>query len=101
MSNYIIYKTGIFSYGSTVEVTNRQGCVEYKVLDGYCSESDIRSRVGNEGRDTYSYYYNGYYHTRKECLSRLQRDIDETKDRLHELEFALKVTRKRNWIKVN
>ena len=101
MSNSNIYKTGFLSQVATVEVTNRQTCVEYKVLDGFCSETDIRSRVGNEWKDLYAYSYNGNYFSRKECIARLQRDVDETKAKLHDLEFALKVTKKRNWVKVD
>lgn len=94
-----VYNTGMWSV-SKVEVTNRQNCVEYKILKGYCDESDIRSHVGNDWKSLYAYDYDGYYHNRKECIERLQSDIDNTKQQLEDLEFALKVTKKKNWVKV-
>tara|TARA_R110000782_G_scaffold171288_2_gene263002 strand:- start:317 stop:457 length:141 start_codon:yes stop_codon:yes gene_type:complete len=43
-----------FTFGhtnpTTVEVTNRQQHVEYKIIDGYGGELDVRAAVGNEGR---------------------------------------------------
>lgn len=101
MSKSRTYTTGTFGGNFKVEVTNRQNCVEYKVLDGCCSESDIRSRVGNDWAGVYDHNYSGYYGNRKDALTRIQNEIEETKQKLSDLEFALKVTKKKDWVKID
>ena len=94
------YSLGIIGVRSEVEVTNRQNCVEYKTLSGYCSEEEVRSTVGNFGSGTYSFYYDGYYFNRKQAIQRLECDIEYAEKHLSELKFALKVTKKKSWIEV-
>lgn len=93
-----------FTFGytnpTTVEVTNRQQHVEYKILNSFADERDVRAAVGNAQRGTYSHYFSGWHHERKEAIERIEGDIKELKQNLLELEFALKVTKKKKWILV-
>jgi hypothetical protein len=91
-----------FTFGFTnptvVEVTNRQQHVEYKIKSGHSAdEQEVRAAVGNALRGTYAHSYSGWYYERKPAIERMERDIDYLKQQLKELEFALKVTKKRNW----
>ena len=88
-----------FGYTSptTVEVTNRQQHVEYKILTSFADERDVRAAVGNAQRGTYSHYFSGWHHERKPAIERIEDDIKELKSQLKELEFALKVTKKKTW----
>ena len=94
-----------FNFGyinqTTVEVTNRQQCVEYKVIKGFDSdERSVRAAIGDTGKDIWSDSYSGFYSERGLAIERLKSDILELKKQLNELEFALKVTKKEKWIKV-
>lgn len=95
-------KTMEFTFGftnpTTVEVINRQQHVEYKVKSGFIGdERDVRAAVGNALRGTYAHSYSGWYNERKPAIERIEGDIAELKQQLAELEFALKVTKKKNW----
>ncbi|AUR82879.1 coil containing protein [Vibrio phage 1.029.O._10N.261.55.A7] len=91
------FHVGIIDPCAEVEVTNRQQHVEFKIISGYASESDIRASVGNYGRNQYEPHYSGYYASRKISINRLESEIERTKEYLAGLEFSLKVTKKRNW----
>lgn len=86
---------------STIEVTNRQQHVEFRVVDGHANEEEARSCVGNESRGTYDFYYDGYYSNRKQAIKRMEDTINDLNNELERLEFALKVTKKKKWVKVN
>ncbi len=91
-----------FTFGhtnpTTVEVTNRQQYVEYKIVQGLkVDERDVRAAVGNSWRGTYSHSFSGWYSDRKPAIKRIEDDIAELKLQLSELEFALKVTKKKEW----
>ncbi len=91
-----------FTFGhanpTTVEVTNRQQHVEYKIVQGLkVDERDVRAAVGNSRRGTYSHSFSGWYSDRKPAIKRIEDDIAELKLQLGELEFALKVTKKKEW----
>jgi hypothetical protein len=91
-----------FSFGFTnptvVEVTNRQQHVEYRIISGLrVEERDVRAAVGNALRGTYSHSFSGWYSDRKPAIERMERDIEELKQKLKELEFAVKVTKKKSW----
>ena len=91
-----------FTFGytnpTTVEVTNRQQHVEYKILTGFADERDVRTAIGNAQRGTYSHYFSGWYGDRSPAIKRIEEEIRELKERLSELEFALKVTKKKKWV---
>ena len=92
-----------FTFGYTnqtvVEVTNRQQHVEYKIIQGLrVDERDVRAAVGNAWRGTYSHSFSGWYSDRKPAIERIERDIAYLKEQLEELEFALKVTKKKKWV---
>ncbi len=91
----------IFTFGhtnpTTVDVINRQQHVEYKILSAYGSEEDVRAAVGNEGRGTYSHYFDGYHFNRKPALERMEEDIKQLEEDLSRLKFAVKVTKKKTW----
>jgi hypothetical protein len=91
-----------FTFGytapTTVEVTNRQQHVEYKILTGFADERDVRAAVGNAHRGTYSHYFSGWYNERSPAIERIEEDIRSLKKELLELEFALKVTKKKKWV---
>jgi len=91
-----------FTFGytnpTTVEVINRQQHVEYKILNAFADERDVRAAVGNAGRGTYAHYFSGWHHERKGAIDRIEDDIKEAKQNLKELEFALKVTKKKKWV---
>ncbi|MFT6124298.1 MAG: hypothetical protein ACJAV0_000432 [Shewanella sp.] len=91
-----------FTFGytnpTTVEVTNRQQNVEYKIIDGYGGELDIRAAVGNEGRGTYSHYFDGYHFHRKPAIERMEDDAKRMEEDLERIRFAIKVTKKKTWI---
>ncbi len=85
-----------FTYPTTVEVTNKQQHVEYKVKGGFVGgERDVRAAVGNALRGTYAHSYSGWYNERKPAIERIEGTIADLKKQLAELEFALKVTNKR------
>lgn len=87
-----------FTNPTTVDVTNRQQHVEYKLEDGYAAdEREIRAAVGNALCGTYAHRYSGRYSERKPAIERIEGDISELKRQLVELEFALKVIKKKNW----
>lgn len=91
-----------FTFGhtnpTTIEVTNRQQHVEYKIIQGLrVGERDVRAAVGNAWRGTYSHSFSGWYSDRKPAIKRIEDDIAELKLQLEELEFALKVTKKKDW----
>jgi len=94
------YSFGILSYQGKLRITNRQNCVEWEVLEGYADEEDARRCAGNFKKDLYDYSYSGYYHDSKQAIQRIERDIAETEKLLEELKFSLKVTKKKNWIKI-
>jgi len=85
---------------ATVEVINRQQKVEYKVISGKASEQEIRAALGNVGRGTYDYCFNGFHYDRKPAIQRLEDGIKELEKQLEEMKFALKVTKKKNWSRV-
>ncbi len=93
-----------FTFGytnpTTVEVTNRQQHVEYKILNSFGDERDVRAAVGNAGRCQYSHYFSGWYHERKEAIERIEDDIKTLEKDLEQLRFALKVTKKKTWVEV-
>ena len=93
-----------FTFGytnpTTVEVINRQQHVEYKILAGFADERDTRAAVGNAQRGTYAHYFSGWHHERKEAIDRIECEINYLKENLLELEFALKVTKKKKWVLV-
>lgn len=93
-----------FTFGytnpTTVEVINRQQHVEYKILNNFGDERDVRVAVGNAQRGTYSHFFSGLYNERKPAIERIEGDIAELKLQLKELEFALKVTKKKTWKKI-
>ena len=91
-----------FTFGhtnpTTVEVTNRQQHVEYKIIQGLrVDERDVRAAVGNAWRGTYSHSFSGWYSDRKPAIKRIEDDIANLQLQLDELEFALKVTKKKDW----
>ena len=87
-----------FTNPTTVEITNRQQHVEYKLEDGYAAdEREIRAAVGNVLRGTYAHSYSGWYSERKPAIERIEGDISKLKQQLVELEFALKVIKKKKW----
>ena len=93
----------IFGYTNptVVEVTNKKDRVEYSFKSGITTdERAVRAAVGNVWKGTYSYHFEGFYSDRNLVIERIQQDIKETKDKLEELEFALKVTKKRRWVRV-
>jgi hypothetical protein len=91
-----------FSFGFTnptvVEVTNRHRHVEYRIINGLIvDERDVRAAVGNALRGTYSHSFSGWHRDRKPAIERMERDIEDLKQQLKELEFAVKVTKKKSW----
>lgn len=92
-----------FTFGYTnptrVEVTNRQQHVDYKIIEGFGSETDVRAAVGNAWRRTYQHHFSGWYSDRKPAIERMEQKIEELKQELKEIEFALKVTKKKKWVK--
>ena len=94
-----------FTFGYTVptivEVTNRQQHVEYRILTSFADERDVRSAVGNAQRGTYSYYFSGWHNERGPAIERIKEDIKDLKEKLLELEFALKVTKKKKWVLIS
>jgi len=86
---------------TTIEVTNRQQCVEYKVIYGFTDERDARAAAGNYGKSTYAYCFTGWCGDRKQAIKRLESDIKEAREHLEKLEFSLKVTKKKNWVRVD
>jgi len=86
-----------FNNVATVEVTNRQQSVEYKIISGCADEKEVRSSVGNALRGTYDHYYSGFYSQRKKAVARIESDIEQLESDLETLRFALKVTKKKNW----
>ena len=86
---------------ATIEVTNRQGAVEWKMLKGWATEKEVRSLVGNCDREMYQYHYDGYYSNRKNALSRMESNLIELKKQVEQIEFAIKVTKKKKWVKVD
>ena len=90
-----------FGHGrTTVKVTNRQQFVEYEILTGYGSEVDVRAEVGNCERGLYAHYFDGYHFHRKEAIKRMERDLEGAKEIVKRLEFSIKVTKKKTWVKV-
>ena len=93
-----------FTFGytnpTTVEVTNRQQHVEYKVLSSFADEKDVRGAVGNAGRSQYAHYFDGYHFHRKPAIERMESDIEYLEKELEQLRFALKVTKKKTWIEI-
>ena len=94
------YSFGHFD-ATVVEITNRQQHVEYKITSGMrTDERDVRSCVGNFNSGTYSHYFTGWYGDRAPAIERLEGEIKKTKELLKQLEFSLKVTKKKKWIQV-
>lgn len=91
---------GILSPMAKVIVYSVAGAIEYDVINGYASESDVRAAVGNFNRDTYSYSYSGHYHSRKQAVDRLREEIKETEQLLEKLKFCLNATKKKEWRKI-
>jgi hypothetical protein len=85
---------------TTVEVINRQQKVEYEILSGSATEQEVRAALGNVYRDTYSYCFTGYYSDRKPVIQRLEEEIKSLEEKIEEMKFALKVTKKKHWSKV-
>ena len=86
---------------TVVEITNRQQHVEYKIISGMrTDERDVRSCVGNFNGGTYSHCFSGWHSERAPAIERLENEIKKTKELLKQLEFSLKVTRKKKWIQV-
>ena len=86
---------------STVEVNNKQQNVEYKIIDGFADEKEIRAAVGNMSRDTYDFYYSGYHSDRKQAITRMEESIKEHESEIEKLKFAINATKKKEWIKCN
>lgn len=92
-----------FGYTSptTVEVTNRHGFVEYRILSGHkCSEKDVRAEIGNIFRGAYCHSYSGNYSERSNAVKRIENEIAELEENLEKLRFSLKVTKKKTWKEV-
>ncbi|MFW0776144.1 MAG: hypothetical protein ACN2B6_00290 [Rickettsiales bacterium] len=102
MSNKMTIGIGGISWQAKVEVTNRQSRVEFKIIDGFATEQDVRSGVGNIFRDTYSYSSNGlgFSDDKKLTLARINNDIEKLESQLEKLKFAAKVVRKKNWVEL-
>ena len=83
------------------EVVNRQGHVEYNILEGWATEEQIRSRVGNEQRSMYAHRYDGHYFRRKQAITRMDEELIDLKKQVEYLEFAIKVTKKKDWAKLD
>lgn len=83
-----------------VEVTNRQQRVEFKVLSGFASEEEVRRSVGNSLCDTYDYRYTGFYMDRNKAIERMESKLKYLEKEIETLKFAIKVTKKKNWVKV-
>ena len=96
----MIYTFG-FTNPTTVKITNRQQHVEYEILTGFGDERDVRAAIGNILKGTYSHNFSGWYHERKPAIERIESDIKQLKQELEELEFALKVTKKKTWKQLN
>ncbi len=94
------YSIGIIGVRGVVEITNRQQHVEYKVIEGWVSEEDARQAAGNYACGTYDCFYDGSHPHRKPAVERMESKIKELKKELEELEFSLKVTKKKKWIEV-
>ena len=94
------YSVGIWSPSSKVRITNKQNSAQYEIIEGYCSEEEARAAVGNTYRDTYCYRYSGHYTDRKMAIDRMTDDLNAAKKKVEELEFAIKVTKKKVWEKV-
>lgn len=85
---------------TTVEVTNRQKTVEYEILTGNASKQEVRAAVGNCNRSLYSNYFDGWHFHRKEAIGRMECDLNEARELVNRLEFSIKVTKKKTWVKV-
>ena len=97
--NKIIIDTGIINT-KRVEIVNRQKNVEYKELDTFVDEQSARASAGNIYRGTYEHSYSGYYFERANAINRLEKEIKKTEEKLKELKFCLKVTKKKEWVKI-
>lgn len=82
-----------------VEIKNRQGFVEFKVLHGLATEQEVRRSVGNCGRDIYDWSFSGFWMDRKKAVERMEDKIKMLKDEVERLEFAVRVTKKKDWRK--
>jgi len=94
------YSVGIFSPQAKVKVTNKQNCVQYEIIQGFCSEKEIRAKVGNTWIGEYGFHYSGYYSDRKEAIKRMEEELEYAKRKVNELEFAIRVTKKKVWEKI-
>lgn len=93
------FTVGMFD-PAKVEVTNRQQNVEFKLLSGFASEEEVRKSVGNSFRDTYDYSYTGFYMDRNKAIERMESKLKDLESEIETLKFAIKVTKKKNWVKV-
>ncbi len=91
---------GYFGAKTTIEVNNRQQNVEYKIIQGFADEKEVRSAVGNMSRDTYDHFFSGYYQDRKQAISRMEDSIKEHEAEIEKLRFAINATKKKEWIKL-
>lgn len=73
----------------TVEITNKQNCVEYKPIKGFVTEEEARRAAGNLWKDTYAYSYDGYYFNRKQALQRLEKELETTLQEVLDLKEKL------------
>ena len=99
MSNKMQFSIGMHN-PALVEISNRQGFVEYKVLHGRTDEQEVRRSVGNSGRGCYEKSFSGYWMDRKLAVDRMEDKIKMLKDEIDRLEFSVRVTKKRNWVKL-
>lgn len=82
---------------SRVEITNKQGFVEVDVLWGSTNEQEVRRSIGNCGRGCYDEPFSGHYSDRKKAIARMEDKIKMLKDEMEKLEFAVRVTKKKDW----
>lgn len=94
------FSVGFIRRHGVVEITNRKGFVEYKIVDGYSSEGDARRVAGNFNRGRYAHDYSGseFGDSRRLAVKRLESDIEATEKLLEELRFCLNVTKKKKWM---
>jgi len=95
--NFVVGLIGPFA---NVKVVNKQDRVEYSIINGFADDRQVRGTVGNYQRSMYEFDFSGYYSDRKEAITRLNNEIESTRESLAALEFALKVTKKKNWVRV-
>lgn len=98
--NKMNFCVGLIGPYANVEVTNKIDRVEVKIINGNATEKEVRRSVGNYGKRMWDFDFSGHYSDRKEAAKRLEYAIEDKKLELEALEFALKVTKKKNWVMV-